>query len=602
MKNSFVHALMAMFTCLLLSACSHPALRQSEEFSRNNQLDQAHKVLAQAVQSEPQNVQLRAAQQRVQERLLTRLFTQLDGYRMVGRWDEARSTLQLAREAAPTHPRLAWYDAELERGQRHDGRLQEARRLFKDGQLDRAEVISRDILQDAPQHPGARQLLSQIHQARPIEWHSPALGPAFQKPVSLEFREAPLRMVFESLAQSSQLNFIFDKDVQQNQSVSVYLRQVSLDEAMRSIMSVYQLERRILSENTVLIYPATQSKQREMQELITRTLYLTHMDAKQAMNMLRSVAKVRDGHVDERLNALIIRETPEVVRLAERLLASIDVSEAEVMLEVEVMELSSDRLAELGLKWPEQVQYGLLGGAATVELGQRNSFRASITNPAAVATLKGTAGSVNLLANPKIRVRSREKAKIHIGQRLPVFTTTSTANVGVSASVNYLDVGLKLDVEPIVQLDNDVVMRVALEVSNVIRQVQGPAGTSAYEIGTRQSQTTLKLNDGETQVLAGLINDEERRNAVGVPGLSSIPLLGTLFGVQSDGRNKSEVVLLITPRVVRSVGVPEVGLTVLPGGTETDAGAPSVRINSQRPALADPGLKAPPSRGGSNGS
>ena len=160
---------------------------------------------------------------------------------------------------------------------------------------------------------------------------------------------------------------------------------------------------------------------------------------------------------------------------------------------------------------------------------------------------------------------------------MPVFTTTSNLGVGqgaaVAASVSYLDVGLKLEVEPTVQLDNDVIIKLSLEVSNLLRQVSGPGGSTAYEIGTRQASTSLRLNDGETQILAGLISDEDRRSAAGVPGLSGLPILGRLFGVQTDTRNKTEVVLLITPRIVRNLALPDAALTRLASGTDASPGA-----------------------------
>ena len=172
-------------------------------------------------------------------------------------------------------------------------------------------------------------------------------------------------------------------------------------------------------------------------------------------------------------------------------------------------------------------------------------------------------------------MRNRDKAKVHIGQKLPVFTTTTnfTGSTSVAASVSYLDIGLKLDVEPTIQLDNDVVIKIGLEVSNLIRQVTGPGGTTAYEIGTRNTATVLRLADGETQVLAGLINDEDRKSAAGVPGLSRIPVLGRLFGTTTDTRNKTEVVLLITPRVVRNLAVPDASLTRFASGTDGSPGA-----------------------------
>jgi general secretion pathway protein D len=411
------------------------------------------------------------------------------------------------------------------------------------------------------------------------------LGPNFQKPVTLEFRDAPLRQVFEALSRSSAINFVFDKDVRADARVTVFLRGVTLDEALRVVLSTQQLDRKLLNESSVLIFPNTAAKQREHQELITRTLYLTNADVKQVQAMVRTIAKVRDIHIDERLNLLIVRDTPEVLRLVEKLIASVDLPEPEVMLEVEVMELATDQVDALGLQWPETINYGLpaldsLGQvvgqvSGQVFLNERRGFRASIANPAIVATLRGTAGNSNILANPKIRVRNRDKAKVHIGQKLPVFTTTTnfTGATSVAASVSYLDIGLKLDVEPTVQLDNDVVIKIGMEVSNLIRQVTGPGGTTAYEIGTRNTATVLRLADGETQVLAGLINDEDRKTAAGIPGLSRIPLLGRLFGTQTDTRNKTEVVLLITPRVVRNLAVPDASLTRLASGTDASPGA-----------------------------
>ncbi|MCV2419515.1 secretin N-terminal domain-containing protein [Paucibacter sp. DJ2R-2] len=574
-------AVMTLAVLLLLAGCSHPALRQADDLSRANQLTQAYAVLDAAAQKEPQDHALRAAQIRLRTQLSNRLLMQIEGARASSRWAEAQAAMQSLREVDPKHPRLAYFETELQRGQKQEATLLTARSLLREGRLERVEALAREILAESPQHPGARQLLSQVAQARPLEQQgSNELGPAFQKPVTLEFRDAPLRQVFEALARSSNINFVFDKDVRSDTRITIFLRNVTLDEAMRVVLSTQQLDRKLLNDSSVLIFPNTSAKQREHQELITRTLYLANADVKQVQAMVRTIAKVRDIHVDERLNLMVVRDTPEVLRLVERLIASVDLPEPEVMLDVEVMELATDRVDDLGLKWPDQLSFGLPGvngGLATgqVPLGQRDEFRGFVANPGVVATLRGSSGNVNLLANPKIRVRNREKAKVHIGQKLPVFTTTTnfSGQTSVAASVSYLDIGLKLDVEPTIQLDNDVVIKVGLEVSNLIRQVTGPGGTTAYEIGQRTTSTTLRLNDGETQVLAGLINDEDRRTASGIPGLSGIPVLGSLFGVRSDTRAKTEVVLLITPRIVRNLALPEASLTRTASGTDASPGA-----------------------------
>ena len=132
-------------------------------------------------------------------------------------------------------------------------------------------------------------------------------------------------------------------------------------------------------------------------------------------------------------------------------------------------------------------------------------------NPTPTVNLRKDDSDVNILANPRIRVKNREKAKIHIGDKVPVITSNTTATGVVSESVSYLDVGLKLDVEPSVMMRDDVQIKVGLEVSNIVREIRSSNGTLTYQIGTRNAGTTLRLKDGETQVLAGLISDEDRK-------------------------------------------------------------------------------------------
>jgi general secretion pathway protein D len=180
----------------------------------------------------------------------------------------------------------------------------------------------------------------------------------------------------------------------------------------------------------------------------------------------------------------------------------------------------------------------------------------------------------NILASPRIRVRNREKARIMIGSRVPVITNAvtpvSTGTPVVTGSVQYLDVGLQLEVEPDIHLDNEVVIKVKLDVSNIIKQVENKeSGTIAYEVGTRNANTVLRLKDGETQILAGLISDADRKSASKVPGLGQIPILGRLFSNHSDDSAKTEIVLSITPRIVGSARLPDVTEVEYWTGTES---------------------------------
>lgn len=182
--------------------------------------------------------------------------------------------------------------------------------------------------------------------------------------------------------------------------------------------------------------------------------------------------------------------------------------------------------------------------------------------------LLATDSDSKLLANPRIRVKNHKKAKIHIGDRVPVITTTTNTN-STSESVNYLDVGIKLEVEPSVMVSDEVSIDIGLEVSNIAKEITSKSGTLTYQVGTRNANTTLRLKNGETQVLAGLINDTERSSSNRVPGLSSLPLIGRLFANKNDTHDKSEIVLLITPRIVRNIVPPEASLGEFSIGTES---------------------------------
>ena len=566
---------MRMLLALTLgcAGCASTAIDDADRLSQAGRFEEALQELDSALRSRPEDAALRSAHRRQRDRVLVQMSAQAELALAAGRVDQAQSLLDRARLLGPQEPRV----------------------LSLAQQVERARRASAAQASAAAPATATATATAQIFDTAPA---SLVLGPAFQKPVTLEFREAPLRQVFEALARSSAVNFVFDKDVRTDNRVTVFLRAVTLDEAMRVILSTQQLDRKLLNDNTVLIYPNTAPKQREHQELQTRVLYLVNADPKQAQALVRTMTKTRDLFVDERLNALVVRDTPEVVRQIERLLATIDLAEPEVVMAVEVLEVASDRLTELGLGWPTTLSLGIPGGASTVNLGSPG-FRGLVANPAISASLRGVAGNTNLLANPTIRARNREKAKVQIGEKLPVFTATAaTVNVAGSTAVNYLDVGLKLDVEPSVQLDGEVIIKVALEVSNLLREVSGPNASLAYQVGTRMTTTSLRLKDGQTQVLAGLINDQDRRAATGLPGLSQLPLLGRLFGVQRDERNKTEIVMLITPHIVRNLAVLDTRATTLPSGTDALPGATPLRLGASARAGVGAGRGAGASAAG----
>jgi general secretion pathway protein D len=499
---------------------------------------------------------------------------------------------------------------------RHRALLVEAEDLLQKGNAEAARAKAREILAENSTHRDAQALVRRIEQrgAR-AAGATPQLSAALRKSVTLEFRDASLRSIFEIIAKHSGLNFIFDRDVRPDLRATVFVKNTTIEDVIRYVLVSNQLERKVLNENTLLVYPNTPAKIRDYRELVVRSFYLANADVKQTANMIRALVKTRDLYVDEKLNLLVIRDTPEAVRVAERLVANQDLGEPEVMLEVEVLEVGTTLLTDLGIQWPSSLSSSLVGAAGTPgtltlpEWQSRSSslVRLTVSDPLLILNLKKQDGRTNLLANPRIRVKNREKAKVHIGDKVPVITTTTTATGFAAESVSYLDVGLKLEVEPNVFLENDVGIKVGLEVSSITNTVRSSAGTLTYQIGTRNAATALRLRDGETQVLAGLISDEDRRTANKVPGLGDLPIVGRLFSSNSDTANKTEIVLLITPRVVRNLARPDIRLEEFSSGTEALIGAepltlPGVAIAAGEGAalaLSAPGAPSTPGAPGS---
>lgn len=590
-------ATLAAAIALVCAACTTPPeLSEGRQLIAQGRYEEGLARLEQVAKAHPKHIESYTAYVTQRDAIVNAYVREGDVQRTAGNFEAAEAHY---RRALRLDPQSAVVLASLEanaRTRRHAEMMAQAEQALRSGDLPTAERVTRTVLGAEPANPRGRAVMKALNERRAaIEAVPPRLRAALQRPVTLDLRDAPLRSILGIMAQHADLNFVFDREVKTDQRTSIMVRDMSLDDVLRVLLLTNQLERKILNDNSILIYPATQAKQREYQELVTRSFYLANADPKQTAAMIRALVKTRDLFVDDKLNLIIMRDTPDAVRLAEQLVATQDLGEPEVMLELEVLEVASSLAQEVGLRWPEQVGFYLPDATGAipdlVELSSRN-LRAMVANPVLLLNLRKQDGTTNLLANPRIRVKNRDKAKVHIGERVPVITTTSTANVGVSSSVSYLETGLKLDVEPNIFLDDEVAIKVQLEVSNILEQLN-VSGTVAYRLGTRNAATTLRLRDGETQVLAGLISSEDRKNFAKVPYAGDMPVLGRLFRSDSEQGAKSEIVLLLTPRIVRNLARPETVAAQFFSGTEVAPGAPPLRLTSGRVGLApDPVLAA----------
>jgi general secretion pathway protein D len=607
---------------VMLSACStgRQAFDDGQDKIGAGNPEAGLLALEKAQQADSGNIEYKSYYLRQKELYISQLLGKAGAERAAKNYAVAEATYQHVFQYEPSNQQAKDGVEAVKRDRRHDEMIVEANELVKAGKVDEARAIVHAVLAEDPNQAPARNLIKEIaQQSTAQKTMEPRLGAAFRKPISLEFRSAGLQAIFEVISRVTKINFVFDRDVSPDLRSTIFVKQTTIEDVLNLLLVTNQLRMRVLNENTVLIYPNTPVKTLAYQELSVRAFYLGNADVKQTLNMIKAIVKTKDVFIDEKLNMLVIRDTPEAIRLAAKLIAAQDRAEPEVMLEVEVLEVKRNRLLSLGIQYPNtftalniatQTTQTFQGGTAVVSSPAQvqnimtldtlaNLGRGSIAvSPNPQLNLKKEDGDVQILANPRIRVINKQKAKIHIGDKVPVITTTTTANAGVSQSVSYLDVGLKLEVEPQVFLDNDVGIKVGLEVSNIVREIQSGSGTLTYQIGTRNAETMLRLKDGETQILAGLISNEDRRSASKIPGLGDLPIVGRLFSTHSNENNKTEIILLITPHIIRNLTPLDASSSEFLSGTEASIGGaplalhvPTLDSTSQAVSVTLPGNK-----------
>ncbi len=566
----FARRLCVLLLSALTAGCATDRLRrEGVKAFEQGAYEEAIANLEQAVEHDPSNLQLRLELRVRREAAVQQLISAADSARSDGDGESAVISYQRVLTLEPGNDRALRGLAGVQADRRHAERTAKAAQLFAAKQLDAAELEVHAVLAEDPGFAAATALLSKIELARGPMAAVLRLKTRDDRPVSLQFRDAPTKMVFEVLARQTGLNFVFDKEVKSDGKTTIFVNQVPVEQAIDLILAQNQLGRQVLSENIALIYPNTAAKQKEYRDEIVHTFYLTNAAPKDAESLLKTVLGTKTMFVGEHSSTLVMRDTPEHVRMAEKLVASLDVPQPEVIMEVEVLEVSHSLLEQLGINYPGSVSFSMTkppnsantGAAGLVlsDIGKQNSSTIAVSSLGVSVDLLKRVGVTNLLSSPRIRARNKEKAKILVGSRLPVVTSGTSATVGgafSTSNVQYIDVGLTLEVQPTIHNDGNVAIKVAFEISSILRQISVPIGngatTLAYEIGTRNANTLLELKDGETQVLAGLIQDSDQRNSTHIPGLGDLPIIGRLFGSTGTTRDKNEIVLSIMPRVIRA--------------------------------------------------
>jgi general secretion pathway protein D len=570
----------------LLAGCAAPRhFGEGQRLIKTGESEQGLQELREALRLDPNNPQYRLEFRNQQTHYLDKLLTSGDEQRSAEQLDGAIETYRYVLAVDPQNESARRKLAQSLTTKSVAALTGQAQSLFNEKKPDAArEKLKRALADDANYAPALallRQLDELAADAKTVKQTQLNSQSVMKRPVTLQFRDANVRMVFEAMARSVGLNVILDRDVRADLKTTIFVKDASVEDTVDLILLQNQLDKRVLNGNTLFIYPATALKQKEYQELKVRVFQLSNVDAKYIQNVLKTILKIKDVVIDEKTNTLVIRDTAEAIAVAEKLVAAHDVADSEVMLEVEVLEISRDRSSNIGIKWPDSLSLSVPGGSGPggiLTYGELKALSKSqvLVGPAGLGlgvNAKMIDSDANLLASPRIRVRHKEKARILIGDRVPFVSGSNTVPTGgspiVSTAVQYLDVGIKLEVEPYVYSDNDVGIKVNMEVSNIAKEIPNKnTGDVLYQIGTRSASTSLRLKDGETQVLAGLLSDQERSSADKVPGLGQTPLLGRLFSNNTGNTTKTEIVLSITPHIIRGQNQTAAALRDIWSGTD----------------------------------
>lgn len=454
------------------------------------------------------------------------------------------------------------------------------------------------VLEEDPSWPQARALRDHLlREVARINQPENRLNRELQKPVSLKFREHNLLAIFNTISQMTGVNIIFDKDIPTTATASLIAKRTTAEDAINVLLLSNGMRKKVLNSHTLLIYPATAQKEKIYRDIVVKTVFLGYAKAKEVNVALRNMIKLKDVHVDERTNSVTLRGSKESMEKAERLLVTLDRPEAEVTLAVEVLEVNSSDIEALGINLPQKISAGFgksegdknEGSGLPIKDINSSNVRVNIDNLS--IDLKKVLSNARVLANPRIRVKNNKKAQVDIGETIPVLT--SNVQDGFSQQkVEYQDVGLKLEVTPDISMDDNISMDVKFTLSSLGAPEKGENGAVYYRTNKREANTTLSSLNGETQMLAGLIKQDETDTDSATPILSNIPFIGRLFGSTSHNKQRTEVVLLITPTIDRNLDLPGSHISTIEMGSD-DLTGDSIQLRGLNQPDNEPRFSAP---------
>lgn len=580
--------LMIGFLIAVLSGCAgSQAYQRGERYSQRGEWDLAVKEYREANRRDPHNIEYRSAVLRAEETAATQHYNKARNFLKERKLDQAITELQQAIYLNPSNAAIQSALRSVLDMKQAEEHYRAALTFMELGRIEESIAELNQAVELDPEsvkyHDSLDKVMKKKAEAEPDE----ALTLASDKLITLNFKNTNIKDVFEFLSKLSGINILFDEEVK-SQPVTIFVKDVSFQYSMNLLLSTNKLFMKKVSADTIIIIPKSKAKTDQYQDLMVKTFYLTNAKSKEIVNLLRTMLDIKKVYTNDVLNSITVRDTPDKLRLVGKVIAANDLKEAEVILDVEILEISRTNALKYGWNFtPSGLSIGAsiqsatpstttttgTSGIAMSELRGASNKNIFVTLPGIVVNLIKQDSDAQTLANPRLRVLNNKKATFHVGERIPIQTSvaqtaTTTASYYPTSTFDYKDVGIKLNVEPTVHLNNTVTLNLKLEVSTLEDPLTFGNGQVQYKFGTRTTETVINLRDGETVIIGGLIKDEERKSRFKIPILGDIPILGKLFSSADDGTVKTDILMSITPNIVRNMELPDKDSQVFWSGTE----------------------------------
>jgi general secretion pathway protein D len=540
-------------------------------------------------------------------------------------WDVAVQKIQQAAQIQPNNPqyhnelarvrqKAAQFHFEKGKLYRSSGNPEMAiveleQTVLLDPTNDYAEVELRKAREDAAkaaaERNGDTKLEGLKKKTRGARARPPLLEPASDKPISLNFPQAkPIKQIYQSLAAAAGINVIFDPQLK-DENVSIVLTNLPFQAALETLIRQENHFYKVIDEKTMLIAADTPANRKTYEDLVIRTFFLSNGDVTEVSNALRALLQTTRISINKAENSITLRDTADKVAIAERIIEQNDKQLSEVVVDVELLQVNTDKLLDLGpLLTPQNsisVSAPAPGGTSNIggaipagqftwdQLKQLsiNSFGFAI--PSLTYNFIKNQGAAELLAQPQLRIAEGQKAQLVIGDRTPIPVTTFNTGTTVGGNIvpvtsfQYQDVGIKIEVEPRVHHNREITLKLTVEVSQISGSVPVQGGSPLPIIGTRTITSNIRLKDGETNLLAGLFRRDRKRTDTQIPFLSEIPIIGRLVTNTNRQDQTTDIVLTLTPHIIRIPDITEADLSPVYVGTDQNIsyqGAPRVESSA----------------------